>query len=226
MKQIAEALALAQGEIKAAIKESENPAFKAGGKTSKYADLTSIWDAAREPLTKNGLSVVQTTDFDAGEVWLKTILLHKSGETIEGRYPLRPTTQNPQGYGSAITYARRYCLAAMVGIVADADDDGDAASGKGNGHSVEPNPPQGAVPPAIDRKAAVTQWANNTIGAVQQFKTLDALNAWHAGKDAGGFAIRDRIAAVRGVNESLHKRLVDAIAKKSAEFAGVPIAAE
>lgn len=128
MKELATALAKAQSQIKAAMKDSINPHFK-----SKYADLSAIWDACREPLTKNGLSVVQATDFDAGEVWLKTILLHSSGEQLEGRYPLRPIKQDPQGFGSAITYARRYSLAAMIGVVADEDDDGNRAS-QGNGH--------------------------------------------------------------------------------------------
>jgi hypothetical protein len=130
---LAGALARAQAEIKAAVKESENPAYKTGGKVSKYADLGAVWEACRVPLCKNGLSIVQTTDFDKDDVWLVTTLLHASGEKISGRYPLRPTKIDPQGFGSALTYARRYTIAAMVGVVADEDDDGNRASG--NGHS-------------------------------------------------------------------------------------------
>jgi hypothetical protein len=128
VKELATALAKAQAQIKSAMKDSVNPHFK-----SKYADLSAVWEACREPLTKNGLSVIQTTDFDSGEVWLRTVLLHSSGEQLEGRYPLRPIKQDPQGFGSAITYARRYCLAALVGVVADEDDDGNSASQR-NGH--------------------------------------------------------------------------------------------
>ena len=124
MKELATAMAKAQGQIKTALKDSKNPHFK-----SSYADLTSVWDACREALTKNGFSVIQRTDFEAGgEVWLETMLLHSSGEHVSSRYPLRPAKQDPQGFGSAITYARRYCLAAIVGVVADEDDDGNAAS--------------------------------------------------------------------------------------------------
>lgn len=120
---IAAALAKTQGEIKAAIKDSTNPHFK-----SKYADLTAVWEACRGPLSKNGLAIVQTTEFDASDVWLVTTLLHTSGESISGRYPLRPVKNDPQGYGSALTYARRYTIAALVGVVADEDDDGNRAS--------------------------------------------------------------------------------------------------
>lgn len=215
MKQIAEALALAQGQIDAAIKKSDNPAFKSNGKAIKYADLTAVWEACRDPLTKNGLSVVQTTDFDAGEVWLKTILLHKSGETIEGRYPLRPTTQNPQGFGSAITYARRYCLAAMVGIVADVDDDGNAASGKTV--TTEAMPPQGPIGTDQDKKALANQWGAAAITQIEAHKSFDDLGAWHH-KNA------DKIAAVRGHNEALHKRIITALDKRQNELR--PMAAE
>lgn len=122
MKELATALAKAQAAMKPALKDSTNPHFK-----SKYADLTSVWEACRDALTKNGLSVAQVTEFDGEQTWIRTILLHSSGEQLEGRYPLRPVQNTPQGMGSAISYARRYALAAMVGVVAD-DDDGQAAS--------------------------------------------------------------------------------------------------
>lgn len=133
---IYEALARVQGQVRAALKDSTNPHFK-----SKYADLSAVWEACRDPLTKNGLSVVQTTDFDKDDVWLVTTLYHSSGDSISGRYPLRPVKNDPQGYGSALTYARRYTLAALVGVVADEDDDGNRASANGNGHTHVPAQP-------------------------------------------------------------------------------------
>jgi hypothetical protein len=84
MKQIAAALVAVQGALKSAIKDSENAAFKNGAKVSKYADLTAVWDVCRKPLSENGLCVIQTTDFDDTGAWLKTTLLHTSGESIEG----------------------------------------------------------------------------------------------------------------------------------------------
>ena len=122
---LAAALAKAQAVIEGAIKDKANPAFR-----SRYADLAAVWDAIREPLTKNGLSLVQMPDTnDVNEPVLVTRLLHASGEWLEGTYPLNPVKQDPQGYGSAITYARRYAAMAVCGVAPE-DDDGNAASGR------------------------------------------------------------------------------------------------
>ena len=164
LKELATAMAKAQAEIKTALKDSKNPHFK-----SSYADLTSVWDACRVALTKNGLSVLQITNFDAADVWLETTLLHASGESISGRYPLRPQQQTPQGYGSALTYARRYALAAMVGVVADEDDDGNAASSR----RVEREEHK----PAPPTEAAAKAFSSRTITEVGNCATpLDLLN--------------------------------------------------
>jgi len=168
LKELATAMAKAQAEIKAALKDSKNPHFK-----SSYADLTSVWDACRTALTKNGLSVVQIPNFEGDEVWLETRLLHASGESISGRYPLRPQQQTPQGYGSALTYARRYSLAAMVGVVADEDDDGNAASQRGNYE-----PPARPAPKAEDKTAAAKSYVDEAIKAIGTLTDAASLNAW------------------------------------------------
>lgn len=167
MKELATAMAKAQSQIKTALKDSKNPHFK-----SSYADLTSVWDACREALTKNGFSVIQRTDFDAGgEVWLETMLLHSSGEHIASRYPLRPAKQDPQGYGSAITYARRYCLAAIVGVVADEDDDGNAASQRNGSHAPPPQEDTGlAAAKAFVRRSVKEIGALNSDKAISEWK--------------------------------------------------------
>lgn len=118
--ELAGALAKAQGEIQQAHSDKENPFFK-----SKYADLASNWDACRAPLSKNGLAVIQTTtENNEGKITVITTLAHSSGEFIKGKLTLKPEKNTPQGIGSAFTYARRYALAAIVGI-APADDDGE-----------------------------------------------------------------------------------------------------
>lgn len=123
---LAEALAKAQGMMKPAGKGKENPYFK-----SNYADLPAVWEAAREALSKNGLSVIQTTDYDSGDSFVVTTLAHSTGEWISGRYKIKPVKDDPQGFGSAVTYARRYAFCAIVGVTAeDEDDDGNAASNK------------------------------------------------------------------------------------------------
>jgi hypothetical protein len=129
---LAEALAKAQGAIEGAKKDSANPFFK-----SKYADLASVWDACRKALSENSLSVVQTTDESPDAVIVDTRLCHSSGEWIQGRLVMKPVKADPQGIGSCLTYARRYALSAMVGIAPE-DDDGNAATGKVEGHKAYP----------------------------------------------------------------------------------------
>lgn len=123
---LAKALSAVQGALKPATKSAENPFFK-----SHYADLPACWESVRGPLAANNLAVVQTTEVTpAGAVVLVTTLTHTSGEWIKGSYPINPVKQDPQAIGSAVTYARRYALCAMIGIVADEDDDGNRASGR------------------------------------------------------------------------------------------------
>lgn len=119
---LAGALAKAQGAIQGAAKGAENPFYK-----SKYADLASVWDACRAALSENELAVIQTNSGDTENVVVITTLAHSSGEWIKGTLPMSPTKSDPQGVGSCITYARRYALAAMVGVAPE-DDDGNAAS--------------------------------------------------------------------------------------------------
>lgn len=120
IQELAKALSQAQKEIEGAGKNAKNPFFK-----SSYADLQSVMDAAREPLTKNGLAYVQGMRYEADKTFLVTRLMHSSGEWIEGEIPLNPTKNDPQAVGSAITYMRRYSLAAMIGIT-QVDDDGES----------------------------------------------------------------------------------------------------
>lgn len=139
---LAEALAKAQAELTGAVKDSTNPFFK-----SKYADLESVWIACRGPLSRAGLSVSQTTSYlpDAG-ICVVTTLLHISGQWIQGVLPIMPIKNDPQAVGSAITYARRYALAAIVGVV-QVDDDGEGAHGRAAALS-PPHPIQASSGPS------------------------------------------------------------------------------
>ena len=125
IKELALALSKTQSILKGAIKDSSNSFFK-----NKYADLASVWDACREPLAANGLSVVQMPCNDTPDsVALETILMHTSGQWISSVFSMPVSKHDAQAVGSAITYARRYALAAVVGIAPE-DDDGNLASGK------------------------------------------------------------------------------------------------
>ncbi len=122
---LAAAMAKAQGEIEGASKGRVNPHFK-----NAYADLASVWDAIREPLSKNGLSIVQEpVEAPDGKVKLRTTLLHSSGQRMVSEFTM-PVAQpnNPQAVGSALTYARRYTLMSVCGVAPE-DDDGNSGSG-------------------------------------------------------------------------------------------------
>lgn len=120
------ALAKAQGEFRTAKKNTTNPFFK-----SKYADLEEVVDACRQSLSKNGLSFMQMTELTKDGLILNTRVCHSSGQWIESEYPIDPVKKDPQGLGSAITYAKRYALGAMLGVVSEEeDDDGEAATGR------------------------------------------------------------------------------------------------
>lgn len=120
--QLALSLSKAQGMITGALKDSANPFFK-----SKYADISSVWDACRAALSQHELAVVQTTSGDVSNITVITTLIHSSGEWISGSLTIKPSKPDAQGVGSVITYARRYGLSAIVGI-SQIDDDGNSAS--------------------------------------------------------------------------------------------------
>jgi len=120
---LAKALSIVQGKLTYATKDSANPFFK-----SRYADLESVWDSCRSLLAENGLAVMQFPgEYFDGTMSLTTVLSHSSGEWISKEMSLPVTKPDAQGAGSALTYMRRYALAAVVGVV-QADDDGNAAS--------------------------------------------------------------------------------------------------
>ncbi len=146
--EIAAALSVAQAEINPAEKNSTNPHLK-----NKYANISAIYDAVREVLPKHGLCVVQTMlPTDGTRAHVRTTLAHKSGQWFASECVMPLDRQGgAQGMGSAITYARRYSLSAILGVVADEDDDGNGAQRRNNRAQIEkdraaakannPNPP-------------------------------------------------------------------------------------
>lgn len=120
---LSKALAKAQGEVENASKSSTNPHFK-----SKYADLAEVINTVRPVFCANGLSFVQMPSFESGIASVETLLTHESGEWISNVASAPVTKQDAQGVGSAITYLRRYSLAAFAGI-AQEDDDANASVG-------------------------------------------------------------------------------------------------
>ena len=124
MKQIAKALVAFQADLKPVEKNATNPFFK-----NEYMTLSNIMTSIQPVLSKHKLAVIQMVTNLDGVSALSTMLVHESGETMQAEpMPLLLPKQDPQGQGSAITYARRYSLCAVLGIVADEDDDASKAS--------------------------------------------------------------------------------------------------
>jgi hypothetical protein len=127
--ELSKAMLQVQGELQPALKDRANPFTK-----SNYATLNSVMEACRDSLIKHGIWLVQhPVPVEHGNLGLVTKLVHaESGQWQAGLLVMPLPKADPQGYGSALTYGRRYALSALVGIVTEDDDDGNAASsGKG-----------------------------------------------------------------------------------------------
>lgn len=157
-KNIIAALLKVQGEIANPLNTAVNPFFK-----SKYAPLPEILNEIRPLLNENGLIFIQNTGAIEDKIYVETILYHTSGESYStDKLCLRPDKNTPQGAGSAITYARRYQLTALLGITNEDDDDGNAAEPvKGNkkvtprpssSNKPKPRPPKSSPKPAAKTK--------------------------------------------------------------------------
>lgn len=132
LTKIAPAFAKAQSEIRFAVENATNPHLK-----NRYADLSSVIDAIKSALLSNNIAFLQTpSQSDDGKLHLTTRLLHTSGEWIEDTATCPLPKQDPQGFGSALTYLRRYSLSAICGLYAD-DDDGDRASNNVQNNNVD-----------------------------------------------------------------------------------------
>lgn len=123
LDKLATALVALQADLKPVSKTAANPFFK-----SKYAPLPEVREALQPLLEKHKLALVSVPAIVNGVNGLRFYLLHESGQHITGEWSLNPVKDDPQGVGSAVTYLRRYGDMAMTGIVADEDDDGNAAS--------------------------------------------------------------------------------------------------
>lgn len=139
---LAAALAKAQAEIEGASKDRVNPHFKAS-----YATLASVWEACRGALAKNGLAVVQSPVSEGAAVTVFTTVMHASGEWMRSALTASARDGTPQSIGSAITYLRRYALAAMVGVAPE-DDDGNEAQPPRFDQAPPRQQPPAARPPA------------------------------------------------------------------------------
>lgn len=178
---VAAALVGAQGELENVAKDAENPHFR-----NRYASLPAILDAVRPVLAKHGLAVIQfPTNTDDGRVGVETTIMHASGEYLTHDFSVRLTKDDAQGAGSALTYCRRYSLAAVLAISQD-DDDGEVAS----------------LPPRRDAadRAAVSRPAATSAKISEAQRNLLFAIAGDLGKKAGlkDDQIRSEVVAIIG----------------------------
>lgn len=164
---LATALSKAQGQMQGAVKDSANPFFK-----SKYADLASVWDACRKPLTDNGLSILQSPRSEGTRVEVETLLMHTSGQWIRDVASCTAKDDSPQSVGSATTYLRRYALQSFAGVAPE-DDDAEAAQGRGNGKA--------AISTPIQHPAGYLDWLDD-LAAVATEGTLRLEKTWKTSK--------------------------------------------
>lgn len=161
LKNIASAFVKAKRDFAPALKTSTNPHFK-----SKYADLAACVEAVDDSFLKNGIVMYQETFEDSAGVTVETVLLHESGEMLRcGKLHVPAAKNDPQGYGSALSYARRYSLMAACGIAPE-DDDGNAASRPPVPRARAPEP----VPPMPDKVKADFLASIAGAGSMEELK--------------------------------------------------------
>lgn len=209
INELAAALAKAQGQIKGAAKDSTNPHFK-----SSYADLASVWEACRSALTENGIAVIQTphTD-DAGNCHVVTMLTHASGQYVRDSFSLPPTKADPQGYGSAITYMRRYALAAIVGVAPE-DDDGNAASGGQGSGKPAPRQTRQAAPAQAEEPVHVRE-AKDILAKAAGITDVDEFTAFFDG-------VQPRLADIKKASENTYNYVIAKLGERDAELRMAP----
>lgn len=206
------ALAKAQGEFAAALASSPNPAFK-----TKYADLSAVMEAIRPSLTKHGISVTQwpihSTD---NRVHMVTRIAH-DGEWIRGHFSMPVMKQDAHGYGSIVTYLRRYCYNSCLGVV-DADDDGNAASGRDNEGTQRPTyqsrTPEPSVPPAVESIADtyIRKFSEAETAEAFEEQVEKARAAWSRFDKAGKAKVLNSIEARRAyfISQSFPDAVIEA----------------
>lgn len=168
------ALAAAQGKMGVALKESQNPHLK-----NKYADLESVVEAVRGPLSETGLAFTHTTLPGQGVVTIRCYLFHASGQWLSSDWTTDTSkSSGPQAWGSLLTYGRRYTLMAIAGI-APGEDDGEAAMGR-------PPAPKAAPTPAEPSKADALAYLAATLDRCRL--TSGQVNAWRKTQNLGTLA--------------------------------------
>lgn len=158
INELAKALVKANSKVSNPKKNATNPHFK-----NEYATLDSVIEAYKSAYLENGISVLENPVTNEGKIGVSITLLHESGQYItHDPFMLPPGRDNAQGYGSSITYARRYALSAVMNIAADDDDDG-------NGANPDKEPPKGSLSDAqVNRLFAIGKSAGVSAADIKK----------------------------------------------------------
>lgn len=200
-KTLIQAIAEFQKSAPIILKSATNPFFK-----SKYADLPAVWHTIKDLMSANGLAVVNLNVIIEGVEYLETRIYHTSGEYLSSVSRLAPVKSDPQSVGSAITYMRRYALMSLLGLVADDDDDANAASGKTT-KQVEKQTPEAspeekkARDEAIERSKPIAE----AIKSSKDEKQLDTI-------------LKLQKETIEKLPEDLKKRILDIAEQKRIGF--------
>lgn len=201
---IATALVGFQAACEGAKKNAMNPAFK-----NKYADLSAVWEAIHEPMAANGLAVVQLPlPAERGELRLRTQLLHTSGEWIASEIVMPLGKVDPQGYGSALTYARRYALAAMLGVTQEDDDGNGAMKGQASAGNTSSAPATRQATPAPRGNGALSEAQIKRMFGIARTEGVDNQGVKNLMFD--NFSVDSTDALTRAQYDSLCDKLIPA----------------
>ncbi len=186
LKELATALSKAQAEIKGALRDTTNPFYKV-----KYADLSSVVEAIRAPLASSGLSYVQIAHDSENCAKIETVILHSSGEWLScGTVSVPVSKEDAQGFGSALTYARRYGLSAAFGVAPE-DDDGNAAAKAAQKTGLIVDQELAIEGMAVEVVAALRREAEKITADFYTIGAKAALGSWNAFKKGASEQERD-----------------------------------
>lgn len=196
VNELAAALSKAQGMMEAATANQENPFFK-----SSYANLNDVWNVCRAPLSSNGLAILQAVGLFEDGYALHTTLTHSSGQWFRSVYPLKPVKPDPQSFGACVTYARRFSLAALVGVsVTESDDDGNDAAARPAQQSAQPKTQPKQATPAVTSASYVVKigrHAGKTVADIGEASVRDALASIEESRVKNGGKLPDDWAEVQ-----------------------------
>jgi hypothetical protein len=170
-----------------------------GSYSFAYATFDAILDVVRKPLTENELSYTQTVEFtEDGKPRVVTTLMHSSGQWIDSTLPLMLDRPGNQAFGSALTYAKRYALTALLGVAADEDDDANSADGNGIERKSDRSPQvKTAAPSAIPPKPAPKPAGKSVSQALTEIngcRTKEEIGAWQSANSEWLMKLADQSA--------------------------------